>query len=179
MPAYAAFTDVQARAGRFSGALTVAGQRPNQADVEAILADLSAQVDVAIQARGYDPAGLDATVKLAFRDMVAFGAIARAFSGFPDPAEELEKLVSYASRVWGTAMGDPTSKSTSAQKGSIATGSHPAIAALEAGKGGAGGQSAGSLWEDEPDYGSTAQVEAERLTLTAELAPTFAKSQSL
>lgn len=179
MPGYADFADVQARAGRFVGALTVQGAHPNQADVEQLLIDLSASVDVAIRARGYDVAALDAGVKGALTDVVAFGAIARAFAGIPDSSEELEKLVAYAAKVWGSALGDPTSNTAAGQKGSIAAGTHPAIAALEAGQAGAGGQTAGDFWTDEPKFGTPAQVAAELLATPPELAPTFAKSQRL
>jgi len=180
VPAYATLTDVQARAGRFAGAIAAGGgARPNETDVTTLLADLAAQVDVALSARGYDPAALDATVKLALKDVVAYGALARAFTGIADSGDELEELVAYANKVWGAALGDPESKTAGGQKGSIASGTHPAIAALEAGRAGAGGQSAGDFWSDEPTFGSEAQVEAERLTLTAELAPVFSKSQSL
>lgn len=181
MPAYATFANVSARAGRYSGAFGAAGgaPKPNENEITQLLADLAAQVDVALRARGYDPAALDATVKLALKDVVAYGALARALQSIPDSSDEIRELEEYASKVWGSAMGDPTSNTAAGQKGSIAAGTHPAIAALEAGQAGGGGQTAGSLWDDEPDFGSTAQVEAERLTLTAELAPTFAKSQSL
>lgn len=178
MPAYAELADVHARAGRFAGALT-AGGHPNEADVEQLLVDLSALVDVAVRSRGYDPDTLDTGVKGALRDVVAYGALARAYATIPDSSEELEKLVTYASRVWGAAMGDPSSNTAAGQKGSIASGTHPAIAALEAGEAGGGGQSAGSFWEDEPQFGTPAQVQAELRSTPAELAPTFAKSQPL
>jgi len=77
--------------------------------------------------------------------------------------------------VWAGAMGDPAGRTKEAQRGSIATGSHPGIAQLEA----TGGSTAGAFWGDEPDFGTAAQVEAERLSLPAELAPSFAKSQTL
>lgn len=179
MPAYADFADVEARAGRYSGVFTVTGQHPNQADVEQLLTDLSALVDVAIRARGYDVATLDTGVKAALRELVAYGALARALATIPDPSEELEKLVVYASRVWGAAMGDPSSGSAAGQKGSIVAGTHPAIVALEAGEAGAGGQTAGDFWSDEPTFGTAAQVAAELRTTPPELAPTFAKSQPL
>lgn len=181
MPAYADFTDVQARAGRYSGAFGAAGgdPKPNENQIVQILADLAAQVDVALRARGYDPAALDATVKLALKDVVSYGALARALQSIPDSSDEIRELEEYASKVWWSAMGDPTSNTAAGQKGAIAAGTHPAIAALEAGQAGAGGQTAGDFWSDEPGFGSDAQVAAESATLNAELAPTFAKSQSL
>lgn len=179
MPAYAEFSDVLARAGRFAGALEVAGQHPNQADVEQLLIDLSALVDVSVRSRGYDPDTLDEGVKGALREVVAYGALARAFATIPDPSDELERLTTYAGRIWGAAMGDPGSNTAAGQRGSIAAGSHPAIAALEAGEAGGGGQTAGDFWSDEPGFGTPAQVAAELRTVPPELAPTFAKSQSL
>lgn len=181
MPAYATFADVAARAGRFSGAFGAAGgqPKPNENEITQLLADLAAQVDVALRARGYDPAALDATVKLALKDVVAYGALARALQSIPDSSDEIRELEEYAGKVWGSAMGDPTSNTAAGQKGSIAAGTHPAIAALEAGQAGGGGQTAGDFWTDEPDFGTDAQVAAERETLTAELAPVFAKSQKL
>lgn len=177
MPGYADFSDVQARSGRFATLFDVAGQHPNQADVEVLLGDVSAEIDIAITARGYNPAGLDVTVKRALRDVAAYGALARALRGVQ--GEELDDLREYAQAIWGSAMGDPTSNTAAGQRGSISAGTFPAIAALEAGEGGEGGQSAGSFWDDEPAFGTPAQVAAELAATPAELAPTWAKSQPL
>lgn len=181
MPAYATFADVAARAGRYSGAFGAgAGSpKPNENEITQLLADLAALVDVAVRARGYDPDALDATVKLALKDVVAYGALARALQAIPDSSDEIRELEQYASRVWGSAMGDPTSSTAAGQKGSIAAGTHPAIAALEAGEAGGGGQAAGDFWSDEPDFGTPAQVAAELASTPAELAPLFARSQRL
>ncbi|RDI73309.1 hypothetical protein Gocc_2909 [Gaiella occulta] len=176
--AYASFADVKARAGRWQAVLTVVGAHPDQADVEAILVDCSSEVDVAIRARGYNPAVLDAGVKAALKDVVAYGALARALASVPDSPKELATLQAYAQAVWAGAMGDATAKTDAGVRGSIGTGSLPAIAALEAGVQG-GGTTAGIFQDDEPDYGSDAQIRAEAERLTADLAPVFAKGQVL
>lgn len=177
MPGYAEFADVQARAGRFASAFEVAGQHPNVADVEQLLDDVGSEIDIALRARGYSPTALDTTVKRALADVAAYGALARALRGVQ--GEELDDLRKYAQAVWGGAMGDPTSNSTAGRRGSISLGTFPAIAALEAGEAGAGGQTAGSFWDDEPAFGTRAQVAAELAATPAELAPTWAKSQPL
>lgn len=172
---YALFEDVQTRAGRFAATFSVAGARPNQADIDLLLVDVSAQIDSAIRARGHNPAGMAATARDALKDTAAYGALARALTGVPDSSDELKKLAQFALRVWGQAMGDPSSNTTAGQRGSIAAGTHPAVLELEA----QGGSTAGAFWGDEPAFGTESQVEAERQQLTAELAPGWAKSQTL
>lgn len=178
MPGYATFADVQARAGRFQAVFTVAGKKPDQADIEAILADLDDQVDLALRARGYNPDTIDAEVKNSLADVVAYGALARALAAVPSSTDELAELRKYAMKVWGLAMGDPTANSDPARRGAIANGTFPAIAALEAGAKG-GGQTAGSFWGDEPDYGTDAQINAEANALTEETAPYFQRGMPL
>lgn len=163
--AYAAFPDVEARAGRFAGVFTIAGKHPDQSDIEAYLDELSAQVDAAIEARGYDPALIDQRAQDALRDLVAYGALARGLRGVSGD-RELDQLRDYAQKVWGQAMGDPASNTTAGQQGSIAAGSHPVIVNLEAGAGGVAGTSAGSYWDDRPAP-----------TEDVELAPTFTRAQ--
>lgn len=175
MAVYATYPDVLARAGRWQTLFTVAGSHPNQADVEQVLADLHAQIDAAITARGHSPSGLTDAQRKPFTDAAAYGALARTLGGVPDSPDELADLVKRAERIWGQAMGDPGSSTAAGQKGTIAGGSHPGIAQLEA----QGGASAGAFWGDEPAFGTPAQVEAEKLSLPAELAPSFAKSQTL
>lgn len=164
--AYALFADVEARAGRFAAALSIDGQRPNQADVDQLLIDCSAELDAALAARGHAAASLTADQKLAFRDLIASGALYRAFSGFPDSPKELTLVVNRSRTVWETAMGP---------KGSIASGSFPGLAMLNA----AGGSTAGAFWQDEPAFGTAAQVESEMLSVPAELAPAFSKTQEM
>ncbi len=175
---YADFADVTARAGRWQAVFSVAGQHPDQGDVEQLLNDCAAEVDTAIRARGFTPATLDSGVLAAFKDVVAYGALARALASVPDSPKELEQLLGYARAVWGAAMGDPTAKTVEAQRGSISTGTFPAIAALEAGVSG-GGAGPGIFQADEPDYGTVAQIESEAAALTPSLAPAWAKGQVL
>lgn len=79
-----------------------------------------------------------------------------------------------ADAVWSSAMGDQT------DAGSIAEGTFPLIAALQAGAAGGTVTSASSLWSSEPDYGSPDSVQREYLALRGtNLAPGFAKGQHL
>jgi len=172
---YATHADVLARAGRWQTLYSQAGSHPNQGDVEQVLADLSTMIDAAISSRGHSPGGLTEAQREPFADCAAYGALARVLAGIPDSPKELGELLKRAERIWGQAMGDPSSNTTAGQRGTIATGSHPGIAQLEA----TGGSTAGAFWGDEPEFGTEAQVEAERLSLPAELAPSFAKSQTL
>lgn len=176
---YAEFSDVAARAGRWQQLFAVTGSHPDQADVEQLLDDCAAEVDTAVKARGFEPSSLPAWVVAAFRDVVAYGALARALASVPDSPNELDALRGYAQAVWGAAMGDPTAKSDEARRGSISAGTFPAIAALEAGTAGGSGSSAGIFQADEPDYGSDAQIAAEASQLTPSLAAAFEKGQSL
>ncbi len=175
---YAEFSDVAVRAGRWQSLFAVDGKHPNVADVEQLLADCAAEVDTAVQARGFTPGTLDPSILAAFRDIVAFGALARAVAAIPDSPKELETLRAYAMAVWAGAMGDPAAAGEGARRGSISTGTFPAIAALEAGAAG-GGAGPGIFQADEPDYGSPEQVEAEAASLTLSLAPAFGKGQAL
>ena len=175
---YADFADVAARAGRWQQLFSVSGQHPDQGDVDQLLDDCAAEVDTAVRARGFTPSSLDAGVKAAFKDVVSYGALARALASVPDSPNELEQLLSYARAVWTAAMGDPTSSSDAGRRGSISMGTFPAIAALEAGVGG-GGSGPGIFQADEPDYGSDSQIESEASQLTDQLAPAFAKAQVL
>lgn len=173
---YAEFADVAARAGRYAGIFAAADAHPNQADVEQLLEDCHAQIDVAIRARGFSTVGLAADVKASLRDVAAYGALGRALAGVPDPPDDLAKLRMWALNVWGAAMGDPAGPDKDARRGSIASGSFPGIALLEAGS---TGPSAGDFWTDEPQYGSDALLQAEANRWTADTAETFAKGQAL
>jgi hypothetical protein len=62
-------------------------------------------------------------------------------------------LLAYAQKVWEDGMAQ------------IRDGTHPAIAMIAAGEGGAGGPGAGSLWSDEPNYGSRTGLSAEEQQL--------------
>lgn len=171
--AYAGFGDVQARAGRMAGSLSVAGQHPNQTDVEQFLADTAAEIDAAIRARGFDPASIDDTTKQAFRDLNAYGALYRAMAAMSNPPPD---LISEARSIWEAAMGTPQDP-----RGTIARGTFPAIAVLEAGGGGGGaGASAGALWTEEPNYGTVAWAESEYWRLRGtNFAPTVTRGQKL
>jgi hypothetical protein len=161
--AYASFADVQARAGRFAPALSVAGKQPSQADVEEMLSSCAAEIDAAISAAGIDPAGLSQAAKDALRDLNAYGATARALAA-ADLGAEATDLVTYAQRIWADGIA------------AIIARRHPALVMVEA----TGGATAGSFWGDEPTYGRPETMEAERLALRGtSLAPVFEKGQSL
>lgn len=159
--AYADFADVQARAGRFAPIFEVTGKRPDESDVSHLLADCASEIDAAISSAGFSPSSLSAEVKGALRDLNAYGALARALVA-ADPGPEADDLIERARKVWGHAMGDPTSNTVFGQRGSIVEGTFPGLAALKA----TGGPSAGSFWDS---------VEVE----DADLAPRFARSQTL
>src|SRR2546425_643783 len=102
--AYANTDDVLARAGRVQGIFTVAGKRPNLADLDKFLDDTTAEIDAAVRARGFDPASFETATSEAFRDLNAYGALARGLSAIPNaPAD----LLAEARSVWEAAMGTP------------------------------------------------------------------------
>lgn len=167
--AYASFTDVQARLGRFQGIFEVSGKHPDQSDVEDLLDSVAGDIDAAIRSRGFDPAAMNASAKAALVDLNAYGALARAL-----PATHLGRqaadLLATAAAVWDSAMGE---------RGTFAAGTHPAIAELEAGQGGGPGPSAGDLWSDDPTYGSERGLAAEDSELEdTNLAPAFRRGQT-
>lgn len=176
MASYAAFSDVEARAGRYGSLFSVAGKQPDEETIESILTDLSAELDAAISGRGFDPATMSAAAKAALLDTAAYGALSRTLASVPSGDKGLDELKLYARKLWGAAMGDPSSNTAAGQRGSIASGTHPVIALLgwtEA------GPTAGNFWDDNPGFGTNEQIEAEARTLTASLAPGFAKGQTL
>lgn len=163
MAAYATFDDVAARAGRFAGVFSIAGKRPDQADVEMLLDNVAAEIDAAVRARGFDPATMDANVRAAFLDLNAYGALARALRA-ATTGDEADKLITAAEELFAAGLL------------AIAEGSFSAILQLEAGAGGAGGATAGDLWGDEPSYGSAASVVSEANQLSdTNLAPAFSR----
>jgi hypothetical protein len=170
---YATTDDVLARAGRVQGVFTVAGKRPNLADLEKFLDDTASDINAAVLARGFDPALFDESTSEAFRDLNAYGALARGLAAIQNPPRD---LLAEARSVWEAAMGTATDPG-----GTIAAGTFPAIAMLEAGAGGGGtGPSAGALWTDEETYGSVSSVisEANQLRDT-NLAPEFSREMKL
>lgn len=175
MASYAVLDDVLARVGRVAGYFAVAGNRPNQADITGWLDQLSTDVDEAIRALGFDPAGIDANAKKVLLDLVAYGAAARALRGMGDRSPEVLSILTEADLVWSSAMGDQKSK------GSIADGTHPVIRALEAAVAGGGGVvSAGSFWQTEPNYGRPESLRNEYVQLYGtNLAPAMSKGQHL
>jgi hypothetical protein len=172
---YASQDDVLARAGRVGGAFSVPGRQPTLADVDAFLVAVSAEIDEAIRARGFDPASLDSNAKAALLDLAAYGALARALRALGDRSPEVLQILVEADAVWASAMGDTKAP------GSISDGTFPVIAALLAGAAGGGAvSSAGSFWGDETDYGRPDQARAEANELWGtNLAPGFSRGQRL
>jgi hypothetical protein len=164
---YATFDDVNTRLGRFVGLFSVTGKHPDQTDIEALLDDAAADIDSAISARGFDPATISDEAKAGLVDLNAYGALARALPS-ANLGPQGAALLAVAQSVWDLAMG---------AKGSIAAGTFPVIALLEAE---GGGPAAGDLWSDDPSYGSQAGLESENLQLRdTNLAPAFRRRQSL
>lgn len=181
MAAYATQDDVLGRAGRVGGAFSVAGRRPNLSDVDAYLTAVSAEIDEAFRARGFDPSRIDANAVAALKDLAAYGALARALRALGDRSPEVQQILVEADMVWTSAMGDPKATRAEAIAGSIRNGTHPVVLALEAGIAGGGAVvSAGNFWDDESQYGSRAAalVEFDRLWGT-NLAPGFSRGQKL
>lgn len=155
------------------GAFSVAGKHPDATDLQSFLDTTAADIDAAVRARGFDPASLDQSTKDAFADLNAYGALLRGLVAIPNPPPD---LIDEARQIWEAAMGTPQNPA-----GTIAQGTFPAIAVLEAGEGGGGvGSTAGSLWDEEPEYGSAAWAEAEAAVLRGtNFAPTVTRGQSL
>lgn len=176
---YAVRDDVIARVGRVAGYFTVAGNRPNLADIDAFLDELSTDVDEAIRGMGFDPAAIDTNAQKALLDLVAWGAAARAVRGMGDRSPEVLQILVEADVVWTAAMGDPSSRQADAIQGSIRRGDHPVIRALQAGQAGGGEViSAGVFWEEEPNYGRPEALLQEWYALYGtNLAPGFSKGQ--
>lgn len=168
--AYATNDDVLLRAGRVGGAFSVAGRRPTLADITTLLTDVSAEIDVEIRRRGYDPAALDATATAALKDVAAYGALARALAAV-DPSsrpDNVDKLIERAESVWSS---DPNTDKRGNQLTAV-------LMLLEAGRGGGGsGTSAGSFWDEEPLYPTESDVLEARLNPL--VVPEIAKGQKL
>lgn len=165
--AYAVFGDVESRAGRFAGLFSVAGKKPDQTQVEAMLDDIADELDAAIEARGFDPASMDARSQGALKDLNAYGALARALPA-ANPGAQADGLVAHAAKVWDSGVK------------AILDGKHAVIRNLESGKSGAGkGSGGGDFWSENPSYGSDAQIESDAEALTTSLAPAFERHQTL
>jgi len=176
--AYATNDDVLARAGRIGGAFQVAGKRPNLADIDGFIDDLTADVDDAIKGHGFDPTQLDAPSQKALLDLVAYGALARALRGLGDASPQVKQAQVEADLVWTAAMGDPASRQADAIMGAMRRGDHPVIRALQSGQAGGVPIEAGTFWEDEPDYGRPYQLLEEYWALRGtNLAPGFSRGQ--
>lgn len=144
---YAAQGDVLARAGRFAGLFSVVGKRPNLADLDDLLEQVSAEIDVEIQAHGYDPASLDADLVTALTDVAAWAVLVRALPEASPGDNATEPTIER-----GVAILNASGFKSLAEGGVNVLEAMGAIAALEAGSAGGGpGTSAGSLWDDLPE----------------------------
>jgi hypothetical protein len=175
--AYAARDDVLLRAGRFAGVFQVAGKRPNEADLDELLDDVSAVIDAEIRSRGYDPATLDADLTAALKDVTAWAVLLRSLPQ-ANPGEDAEELLERADAIV-TAAGFPSLSRSGA------TDVFAALDALEAGEGGGGpGSSAGSFWDevsDEETVPSVRVVNGELVleTFSSSEEPLWKRGQSL
>jgi hypothetical protein len=153
--AYAETTDVTARAGRLAAAFELDDAVVDEDAIAGFLADCAAEIDAAISARGIDPSALSEEAGAALTDLNAYGALARALVALVPGSRgaNAQSLLEYAQKVWEDGMAQ------------IRDGTHPVIAMIEAGEAGASVPGAGCLWTDEPNYGSAAGLEAERVQL--------------
>ena len=146
MAVYATQDDVLARAGRFAGLFSVAGKRPNLADIDALLLTISAQVDGEIRTAGYDPASLTDDLIESLRDAVAWAALIRAL---PEASPGDDAINATIER--GKAIVSSSGFPTLAEGSTNLLTAIGAVAELEAGQGGGGpGTSAGSFWDSLP-----------------------------
>jgi hypothetical protein len=154
--AYGNTGDVAARAGRLATAFTAADAAVDETDIGTFLAACAAEIDAEISARGFDPSALSDDAKAALVDLNAYGALARALVALVPGSRgsNAADLLAYAQKVWDDGMA------------AIKDGTFPVIAMLLAGQGGPGaGPGAGSLWDEEPTYGSLAGLAAEETQL--------------
>ena len=155
--AYAVPDDVIDRAGRLASAWPATGGTPGTVTAfDGFLTDCAAEIDAEIAARGFDPSALSQEAIAALVDLNAYGALARALTALVPGSRgaNAQILNDQAWKVWNEGIA------------SIKDGTHPLIALLLAGQSGAGnGVSAGSLWSEEPNYGSIAELREEELAL--------------
>lgn len=152
---YAVQDDVLARAGRFAGLFTVAGKRPNLADIDAMLATVTSAIDVEIKAHGYDPAVLTDDLVEMLRDVNAWAVLVRALPEASPGDNAIADTVARGTAIL-TASGFPSLAEGGAGNVLVSLG---AIAALEAGSGGGGpGSSAGSFWDELPEDWMTGRL---------------------
>jgi hypothetical protein len=155
--AYAVADDVIDRAGRLAAAWPATGGTPGTVTAfDSFLDSCAAEIDAEIMARGFDPSALSQEAIAALVDLNAYGALARALVALVPGSRggNAADLLAYAQKVWEDGMA------------SIKDGTHPLIALLLSGQGGTGnGVSAGSLWSEEPNYGSIAELREEELAL--------------
>lgn len=145
MAVYAVRDDVLARAGRFQGVFSVAGKRPNLADLDALIETVSALIDVEIRAAGYDPDSISADLTESLRDVTAWAVVLRALPEASPGDDAIEPTLDRAREIL-TASGFP------GLADSGATDIFSALEVLQTGTAGGGaGSSAGSFWDELPE----------------------------
>jgi hypothetical protein len=92
--AYANTDDVLLRAGRVAGMFTVAGRRPNLADVEKLIDDVSSEIDVEIRTRGYDRGVVPDTATKSPSEMTVaeLDQAYRSLDGYPAAGTKADKV---------------------------------------------------------------------------------------
>lgn len=165
--AYATRGDVLARAGRFAGVFQVAGKRPDEADLDLYLEQVSDVIDLEIRARGYDPALISVDAKTSLADVAAWATLVRALPSASPGDDEIDGLVDRGIQILDAA-GFPS------LAGAGSANIFATLEALEAGEAGGGpGTSAGSLWDELDEIFLPDDLD------TVSIPPTFRRGQSL
>lgn len=135
--AYASITDVQARAGALAAWNT--SSKPSLGQIAGFIDDVAADIDAALAGRGLSISDDDSVAARALKSVNALGALVLALQAtYPEGSGPSSAPVAATKAEFEALMG------------SIVDGTHPAIAALEAGD---VQHRAASFWENEPLYG--------------------------
>jgi hypothetical protein len=166
--AYASLSDVQARAGALQNAWAV-GSKPSTGDIVQMLADVAAEIDAYIGARGLTTPAVGPAAA-ALKNVNADGALVLALEAtYPEgkgPASASEQIDVVRARYDATMV-------------ALADGSHPAVMLLESGN---VASRASSFWENEPLYGIfpfDPRLDPLAPDANPYTAPTVARGQSL
>jgi len=161
--AYANLSAVTARAGALARAWT-AESAPSFSDIEGFLDDVAAEIDALVAARGLTPPLAGSAAANALRGVNADGALVLALEAtYPETSgpSSAAKTLDDARRRYEQAVE------------ALTTGTHPAVAVLEAS---ADAPSATSFWQQEPGYGQQTPTTDDLNPYTA---PAFARGQPL
>lgn len=138
--AYAALTDVQARAGALAAAWT-STSNPSTTQINGFLDDIAAEIDAALAGRSLAAPDTGTTAAAALKNVNALGALVLALKAtYPEGSGpgSASKAIDDAKAEYDSLFAQ------------IVDGTHPAVSALSAG---AVNTRASSFWEQEPLYG--------------------------